>query len=199
MLGVPYTYLIGWTTTNTFYYGVRYAEQCNPADLWVTYFTSSRHVHDYRSLNGEPDIIQVRKTFKCGDQARVWEEKVLKRINAAGRIDFLNKANGRAIPSHLSRHIGSSNGMYGKKHTYETILKMKRPKSDTARANMSGKRSHVNQSGSNNNAFKGYIFTPYGIFDNLHSAASAENVNYSTISYRINSNSTKFSEYKRAM
>jgi hypothetical protein len=196
---VPYTYLIGWSQTNTFYYGVRYAAHCSPDDLWVTYFTSSKHVRKYRVLNGEPDIVQIRKTFKNAADARVWEEKVLKRINAASRLDFLNKANGKAIPVSLARHYGESNGMYGKKHKPETLVKMRKPKSLLTRERMSGKRTHVNQQGANNNAFKGFIITPYGKFDNLHAAAAVEDVNYSTIAYRINSSSNKFNEYKRAL
>lgn len=196
---VPYTYLIGWSQTNTYYYGVRYAAHCNPEDLWVTYFTSSKHVSEYRVLNGEPDIMQVRRTFKSSADARAWEEKVLKRINAASRLDFLNKANGKAIPVSLAKHYGESNGMYGKKHKPETLVKMRKPKSLLTRKRMSGKRAHVNQQGTNNNAFKGFIITPYGKFDNLHAAAAIENVNYSTIAYRINSSSNKFNEYRRAL
>ena len=63
----PYTYLIGWSHLNTYYYGVRFANNnkdiANPDELWVTYFTSSKYVSEFRELNGEPDIVEVRKTF----------------------------------------------------------------------------------------------------------------------------------------
>ena len=36
----PYTYLIGWSNLNKFYYGVRYGKGCHPSDLWVKYFGS---------------------------------------------------------------------------------------------------------------------------------------------------------------
>jgi hypothetical protein len=75
----PYTYLIRWSTHNKWYYGVRFGKGCNPADLWTTYFTSSKRVKLFRELNGEPDIIQVRKIFKTPKEALLWEEKVLKR------------------------------------------------------------------------------------------------------------------------
>jgi hypothetical protein len=195
----PYTYLIGWSHTKTYYYGVRYAAHCNPSDLWVTYFTSSKHVKNYREENGEPDIIQIRKVFNSTTSARSWEEKLLKRIDASSRSDFLNKANGRAIPAELSVHRGSSNGMFGKKHTAATLIKMQGPKNNSHRLNMYGKRPHVNQKGSNNNAFKGFITTPFGRFDNLHAAAAVECVNYSTIAYRINSDSDKFKQYERSI
>lgn len=43
-----YTYLIGWSEYDIWYYGVRYAKGCNPADLWVKYFTSSKFVREFR-------------------------------------------------------------------------------------------------------------------------------------------------------
>lgn len=196
---VPYTYLIGWSKTNMYYYGVRYAAYCHPNDLWKSYFTSSKHVKNYRDINGEPDIIQVRKTFIDPDKARLWEEKVLKKINASHRDDFLNKANGKAIPLELSVHIGEKNGMFGKKHSEQTIVKLKGPKKETTRKKMQGKRPFFKQNGSKNNAFKGFVITPYGKFNNLHEAAYAEEVNYSTIAYRINSESPKFKKYERVL
>jgi hypothetical protein len=54
----PYTYLIGWSSTNKFYYGVRYAKKCNPSELFISYFTSSKHVKSYMKKHGNPDIIQ---------------------------------------------------------------------------------------------------------------------------------------------
>lgn len=71
------------------------------------------------------------------------------------------------------------------------------PKSESHKLNMKGKRPHVNQKGSNNNAFKGMIQTPFGIFDTLQSAALVEGVDFTTISYRIHSTSDKFTNYKR--
>lgn len=71
------------------------------------------------------------------------------------------------------------------------------PKSDAHKQSMRGKRPHVNQTGSNNNAFKGFIQTPLGVFDSLKQAAVVEGVDLSTIHYRIHSTSEKFTEYKR--
>lgn len=87
-LTIPFTYLIGWSKTKIFYYGVRYANKCNPTDLWTIYFTSSKHVKKYRQEHGEPDIIQIRKTFNDSSSALTWEAKVLKRLNCAKRSDF---------------------------------------------------------------------------------------------------------------
>lgn len=94
---MPYTYLIGWTKQKKYYYGVRYAKGCKPKELWKSYFTSSKHVKQFREEYGEPDVIQVRKTFKCSSDARNWENKVLNRIGAKDRIDFLNLTDNKSI------------------------------------------------------------------------------------------------------
>lgn len=91
---IPYTYLIGWTKYNIWYYGARYANGCSPNDLWVTYFTSSKRVKSTRISYGEPDVIVVRKTFAIADEAITWESKVLRRLNCSKREDFLNNQNG---------------------------------------------------------------------------------------------------------
>ena len=65
-----YTYLIGWSKLNKWYYGVRYANKIIAEnDLWVKYFTSSRHVKNFRKIHGEPDIIKIRKKFNKKEKA----------------------------------------------------------------------------------------------------------------------------------
>lgn len=90
----PYTYRIGWTKLDKHYYGVRFAKNCNPSDLWESYFTSSKYVKEFRKIHGEPDIIEIRKIFESSNAARVWENKVLKKIKAAQSDKWLNKTNG---------------------------------------------------------------------------------------------------------
>lgn len=97
MLNNPYTYLIGWSKTGMFYYGVRYAKDCDPSDLFISYFTSSKHVKHYINKHGTPDIIQVRKTFNDIQSAINWESKVLNRLNVKERNDFLNHTHNEAI------------------------------------------------------------------------------------------------------
>lgn len=151
----PYTYLIGWSKQKKYYYGVRYASNCSPADLWVKYFTSSNKVKSLLSDYGNPDIKQVRKTFLLKEQAIKWETKVLKRMNVVLREDFLNENDAPAPPinnrimSALTKakisatHKGKPKseghkqklrevranqtniGMRGKTHTKETIKKIK--------------------------------------------------------------------------
>lgn len=89
-----FTYLIGWSKLNVWYYGRRTAFGCSPDDLWKTYFTSSEYVKLFREQHGEPDVIKTRKIFgEDYESCEKWETKVLVRINAAARSDFLNKHN----------------------------------------------------------------------------------------------------------
>jgi hypothetical protein len=90
---MAYTYLIGWSIHNKWYYGVRYAKNCKPEELWKTYFTSSKHVKQFRLKRGEPDIIEIRKIFKDKYKAVLWEQKVLKRLNVEKNKKFLNTKN----------------------------------------------------------------------------------------------------------
>jgi len=93
----PYTYLIGWPEHNKWYYGVRYADNCHPSDLWNPYKTSSKTVQEYISLYGDPSIKQIRKVFLCKDSARIWENKVLKKLNVVFEDRWLNKTDNKSI------------------------------------------------------------------------------------------------------
>jgi hypothetical protein len=126
---VPYTYLVGWSSIKKYYYGVRFAKNCNPSDLWVKYFTSSKHVKQYRELYGEPDIIQIRKTFDNRVSAILWEEKVLRRLDIKNNIKMLNANVAGAITKNLDNARGKPGHMKGRKHTELTKQKMRKPKS----------------------------------------------------------------------
>lgn len=102
----PYTYLIGWRSSDKWYYGVRYGKGCCPTDLWVTYFTSSKIVAESRVKYGEPDIIVVRKVFNSIEGATSWEHSVLKRMNVIQSDKWLNAHNGTS-PSYEAGLRGS--------------------------------------------------------------------------------------------
>lgn len=89
---VPFTYLIGWSNFNRYYYGVRYKAKCHPTQLWKTYFTSSKTVHTFRKLYGEPDIVSVRKTFTNKTAAQRWETGVLRKLKVIKDPRWLNQA-----------------------------------------------------------------------------------------------------------
>jgi len=93
----PYTYLIGWTDRSIWYYGVRYAKDCHPDELLKTYFTSSKYVKNDIDSYGVPDHYEIRRTFSSEEEARNWEHRVLRRINAVHREDFLNETDNKAI------------------------------------------------------------------------------------------------------
>ncbi len=104
-LNIPYTYRLIWTDSVTgipkmHYYGVRYAKNCHPNDLWVSYFTSSRYVTDYVKRFGNPTVIEIRKVFNTTDRIQKaidWEKKVLVKLKAHLRDDYINKHAGSAI------------------------------------------------------------------------------------------------------
>ena len=91
---IPYTYLIGWPKLGKWYYGVRYAKNCTPSDLWVTYKTSSKIVHNFILKHGDPTVRQVRKIYKNRENAiqlaQLWENRVLKKLNVTKNPKWLN-------------------------------------------------------------------------------------------------------------
>lgn len=85
-----YTYLIGWSHLDKWYYGVRFAKGCSLDDLWTKYFTSSNRVKKFRELHGEPDVVEVRKVFTDKKGAQEWEQRVLIRSNVVKSPRWLN-------------------------------------------------------------------------------------------------------------
>lgn len=120
----PFTYFLGWSHLNTYYYGVRYAKGCHPSNLWTTYFTSSEHVSKFREIHGEPNIIEVRKVFTAVKAALIWEHHVLKRMKVNTDNRFLNISLGfgncfsdhtgkKQSPEHIEKR---ANARRGSKH-----------------------------------------------------------------------------------
>ena len=125
---IPFTYLLKHIPTNKYYYGVRFKKGCNPKDLWTKYFSSSKKVKGLIKRYGKKSFIfEIRKTFKTPKQALNWEYKVLKKIKAIYRNDFLNLTDNKCIdPKYLSKiNKGKNNPWYNKKHTKESIKKIK--------------------------------------------------------------------------
>jgi NUMOD3 motif len=132
----PYTYLIRWPKLNISYYGVRYAQDCNPSDLWNPYKTSSHHVKEFIKEHGEPTVVQVRKVFANAVLAQEWEHRVLKRMKVVGNGQWLNKNDRMAPPINPFGNLkmkepelrkkasdnnkGSGNPMFGKKQEQKT-------------------------------------------------------------------------------
>jgi site-specific DNA-cytosine methylase len=102
--------LFGWSWLDIWYYGVRYKQGCHPYDLWATYFTSSDYVAIQRWLYGEPDVIEVRRTFQTQKEARDWEIKVLRRMKVIKSERWLNKTDVKSI----APQYGNQNAKNGK-------------------------------------------------------------------------------------
>lgn len=117
----PYTYLIGWSKRNIWYYGAQYGLKSNPKNLWKTYFTSSKYVKAFRTLYGEPDIIEIRKVFSSAKEAKIWETKVLTKLKAVDNEKWLNKTISNGYP--LTPKGITTRGK-GWKHSEETKKKI---------------------------------------------------------------------------
>lgn len=153
---MAYTYLIGWSKLNKYYYGVRYSKDCTPEDLWIKYFTSSKRVHNFQKLHGEPDIIQIRKLFDDVHAAIKWESKVLSRLNVLKEDKWLNAniAGAFSPVKPIDHQKGKKNSMYGKKrpdlvernkkgHSLESKLKMSKSRTGRLWVTKENKSTHI--------------------------------------------------------
>ena len=177
MSHIPYTYLLEFTHPQTYeklyYYGVRYSKNCHPDDLFIKYFTSSKYV---KKLIKEFGIkcfkYEVRKIFPNNPlRAHQWEQKVLLKLKAAKRKDFINKSVGgktfhmfgdenpssrpevrdkisNSLKTYYETH---DNPFYGRSHSDETkkaisIANKGRKLSDDVRQKMSDSKIGVKRS-----------------------------------------------------
>lgn len=135
----PYTYLIGWSDYDLWYYGARwsvkkkclYESGCHPDDLWVAYFTSSKKVKEMIEKCGNPDIIQIRKTFNTRLECQEWEKRVLIRMKTKSDPRWLNDGCYATPPASHNEETRRkiSQGNKGKKRTPE--MKARYSKSKT--------------------------------------------------------------------
>jgi hypothetical protein len=98
MSTIPFSYHLFHKPTKMHYYGIRFAKNCAPTDLWSTYFSSSPIVKALIDKYGVNSFTaEVRKIFTDGASALRWENKVLRRLNAASRTDWINRHNGGGL------------------------------------------------------------------------------------------------------
>ena len=98
-LFIPYTYILK-CPDGRFYYGVRFAQGCNPDEFWNSYFTSSDYVWKLIKEYGKEHADwkwEIRKTFNDSEHARAWEHKVLRRLRVIYRDEFWNKSDAKSI------------------------------------------------------------------------------------------------------
>jgi Putative endonuclease segE, GIY-YIG domain/NUMOD3 motif len=127
---IPFSYYLFHRPTQTHYYGIKYQKGCRPEDLWTTYFTSSSKVKSLINEYGLDSFdVKIRRTFTTGKEALLWEHKVLTRLDAANRPDWLNRHNGgnkfRAPKEHtIETRNRIREKMIGRKISDETKEKM---------------------------------------------------------------------------
>lgn len=101
---LPYTYRIRFIPTGEYYYGVRYAKDCHPSDLWIRYFTSCTKVKKLIKEHGKENFTyEIRQMFDSKEAAILWEEKVTRKV--IHWDNYLNANSGRAF-----NHSKSVNG-----------------------------------------------------------------------------------------
>ena len=94
MKTIPYTYKLIFKPSNQYYYGVRWGKGCHPNDLWVKYFSSSKHIHKLIKEYGLGSFdYKIMKTFTNREEATEHERSLLERVNASKNGNFINKVN----------------------------------------------------------------------------------------------------------
>ena len=122
-----FTYHIYHSITAKHYYGARWKPGCDPSDLWTNYFTSSTKVHKLIEDYGKDSFkVEIRKTFTTMTDCMNWEFNVLRRLKVKSNDNWLNVAIGKPT-------------MLGRKHSPETIEKMRKPKGPWSEARKKAK------------------------------------------------------------
>ncbi len=120
------------------YYGCKVGNSkgniANPSTFWVTYFTSSKLVHKLISEYGVDSFyFEIRKIFNNSRAALEWEAKVLRRLNASSKNEWLNQHNGghgfHLVGPRTDSHIDNLKKNHvswnrGKSHSDKTRIKM---------------------------------------------------------------------------
>lgn len=110
----PFTYVVTHKTTGMRYYGAKYSKECQPSDLWNTYFTSSQKIRDLIKQEGRDAFTaRVRKTFPSVESCLEWELIVLTRLKVATNDRWYNKsAGGKRFYAMLSREQNPNFGKH---------------------------------------------------------------------------------------
>jgi hypothetical protein len=94
---MAYFYLLRHRQSGKQYAGVRYAKGCEPSELLVKYFTSSRVVK--KMLNEDPCCFEIVETvlFENAEKAIAYELDYIKEHNAHLSDEWFNQAAAKAI------------------------------------------------------------------------------------------------------
>ena len=89
---VPYTYWLFHKKTKKFYYGSRTAKDCNPTDLFKSYFSSSKIVKKIIKEEGVSAFLyRVDKKFRTAKDTLDYEYAILQKFQAGNNEKFLNE------------------------------------------------------------------------------------------------------------
>ena len=115
----PYTYYLYHRPTGLKYYGVRYAKNCDPKDLWNKYFTSCKKVKELITEDGINSFdFKIRKIFESKVDAINWENKVLRRLKVKRKKEWINISEGKMPFDNITY------GMLGKHHSEDSKKKI---------------------------------------------------------------------------
>jgi hypothetical protein len=94
---MAYFYLLRHNQSGKQYAGVRYARDCDPSELLVKYFTSSRRVK--KLLGDDPHCFEIVETilFDSKEEAIEYELNYIKEHNAHLSDEWFNQAAAKAI------------------------------------------------------------------------------------------------------
>jgi hypothetical protein len=113
---IPYVYIIKNKTTGLKYIGMRYAKGCNPNDLLVTYFTSSKLVHKLLLLYGVNDFTKRILHQFPGDAKKAVDAEKSYFPLIRNRKDYLNICYSSGF---LDEEIATKAGAVGGKIVFE--------------------------------------------------------------------------------
>ena len=192
----PYTYLIGWSVLDRWYYGVRYAKGCHPGDFWVKYFTSSYDVQLLRKQFGNPDVIQIRQIFETAEDALLWEQKVLHRLDAANTEKWINQTNSVWPPERMSEQSRKRISEYrtARRHTSKTRQKISEANKGQIPWNKGRKMSDEEITARNE---KGKTL---GMFGKTHTSDTKKKMSIAKLGKKLNEETkSKMSEAKKGL
>lgn len=138
MSHTPYVYRLTDVETGKQYIGARYAKKCEPSDLGVTYFTSSKKVQPLYKANPDRFTKQIIVTGDTNYVIRV-EKSLLDLHDAVVSDRFYNRTSGKAIhPDDVRRGLAKEH-LYRSKELYRSIVQKMHAKTTNAQRSIAGK------------------------------------------------------------
>lgn len=126
----PYFYVLKEVSTDMLYAGVKFSKNCNPSDLLVTYFTSSKIVRAMLAADPSCFVVNRVRTFSSKEDAINYEKRFLKKVKADKSSRWYNQSISGAVSPDLLRHI------YNKKYNVDNPKQLQSVKDKATRTCM---------------------------------------------------------------